>query len=238
MTHASYPICLKLRGRRVLVAGAGRVATRKIERLVESGATLDVIALEASAPVRRLAEQGQLSLTLRHVREDDVRGALLVLCATNDGETNQRLAQAARAAGALVSRVDAPESSDFTVPALARGAHVEATVSTGGMAPSASRRLGKELSAWLERGPDRFAREMARARAALRGHPDAPAQLRALSNGGLFDACVARDDVQVEALVCAALDAAHSAQPSHSAQPAMASSPAPLTGAGETENTR
>lgn len=228
MTHASYPICLKLRGRRVLVAGAGRVATRKIERLVEAGATLDVVAPEASARVQRLAADGCLSLSLRAVQDDDVRGALLVLCATDDGETNQRLAQAARAAGALVSRVDAPETSDFTVPALARGAHVEATVSTGGTAPSASRRLGRELSAWVERGPDRFAREMARARSALRGHPEAPQRLRALSNGGLFDACVARDDAQVEALLRAALDPALP----------LPSGPAPFASSGETENTR
>jgi siroheme synthase-like protein len=229
MTNASYPICLKLRGRRVLVAGAGRVATRKIERLVEAGAMLDVVALEASAPVQQLADQGRLSLALRSVHDEDVRGALLVLCATDDGETNQRLALAARAAGALVSRVDAPETSDFTVPALARGAHVEATVSTGGAAPSASRRLTRELAAWVERGPDHFAREMARARTALRGHPEAPQRLRALSNSGLFEACVARDLGQIEALLRAALDPI--------LHPSAASSPAPPASAGETENT-
>jgi siroheme synthase-like protein len=207
MTHPSYPICLNLRGRRVLVAGAGRVATRKIERLVEAGASVEVVALEATPRVQRLAEQGQLALALRAVRDEDTRGALLVLCATDDGPTNQRLAAAARAVGALASRVDAPEASDFTVPALARGEHLEATVSTGGAAPSASRRLGKELKAWVERGPDRFAREIARARVALRGHPEASARLRKLSNGGLFEACAAHDEAQVEALVTAALDA-------------------------------
>lgn len=208
MTHASYPICLKLTGRRVLVAGAGRVATRKIERLVDAGATLAVVALEASAPVRRLADQGRLTLSLREVRDDDVHGALLVLCATDDAETNRRLAEAARAAGALVSRVDAPETSDFTVPALARGESVEATISTNGRAPSASRRLGKELKAWVEHGPDRFAREVARARAGLRGHPEASQRLRTLSNGRLFEACAAQDDATVEALVRSALDPA------------------------------
>lgn len=205
MKHRSYPICLKLTGRHVLVAGAGRVATRKIERLIEADATLHVVALEASAPVRRLAEQGRLSLSQRAVRAEDAQGALLVLCATNDSAVNEQLAAAGRAAGALISRVDAPETSDFTVPALARGESVEATVSTGGAAPSASRRLGKELEAWVQAGPDRFAREMARAREGLRGHPEALPRLRKLSNGGLFEACAAHDEATITALLGAAL---------------------------------
>jgi siroheme synthase-like protein len=207
MKHASYPIHLNLAGRRVLVAGAGRVATRKIERLVETGALLSVVAPEASAPMRRLASEDKLSLSLRAVTDDDAQGALLVLCATPDREVNAQLARAARACGALVSRVDAPDDSDFTVPALARGASVEATVSTRGAAPSASRRLGRELRAWVDSGPDRFAREVARVRSALRGHPEADARLRALGAGPLFEACATGDETRIAALVGAALSA-------------------------------
>jgi siroheme synthase-like protein len=205
MKHVSYPIHLSLSGRRVLVAGAGRVATRKIERLVETGAELLVVAPEASAPVRALAREGKLSLALRAVTDEDARGALLVLCATHDRDVNARLAEAARAGGALVSRVDAPEESDFTVPALARGENLDATVSTRGAAPSASRRLAKELRAWVAGGPDRFVREVARVRNALRGHADADERLRQLGAGALFEACAAGDERRIEALIEAAL---------------------------------
>jgi siroheme synthase-like protein len=205
MKHVSYPIHLNLAGRRVLVAGAGRVATRKIERLVETGAELLVVAPEASAPVQALARDGKLQLTLRAVADEDARGALLVLCATHDREVNARLARAGRAQGALVSRVDAPEDSDFTVPALARGESVDATVSTRGAAPSASRRLAAELRAWVAGGPDRFAREVARVRSALRGHPAADERLRKLGAGALFEACAAGDEERIEALIDSAL---------------------------------
>jgi siroheme synthase-like protein len=212
MKRATYPISLNLTGRRVLVAGAGRVATRKIERLVEAGSTLHVVALEASAIVSRLAEEGHLALTLRAVTEEDARGAMLVLCATNDAAANEILAAAARTLGALVSRVDAPEESDFTVPALARGESVEATVSTRGAAPSASRRLAKELRAWVKHGPDRFAREMAQARISLRGHPEATERLRRLGSGALFEACAAADEPRIHALITSALEGAAKAE--------------------------
>jgi len=205
-SRVSYPIHLNLVGRAVLVAGAGRVATRKIERLVESGVELRVVAHEASAPVRRLASSGALKLAVRSVEENDVHGCLLVIAATNDGSVNSQVACWARARGSLVSRVDAPHDSDFTVPAFVRGEHVEATVSTYGDAPSASRRLKRELLAWTARGPDRFAGEVARVRRALAAHPEATERLRKLNESGLYEACATGDEPVIHALVAAALE--------------------------------
>ncbi|MFT3927299.1 MAG: bifunctional precorrin-2 dehydrogenase/sirohydrochlorin ferrochelatase [Myxococcales bacterium] len=199
-SHPSYAMHVRLTGRPVLVAGAGRVATRKIERLVESGARVQVVAHEASGIVSRLAREGKLELTLRGVQDADARDKFLVIAATDDPATNANLAQASRALGVLVSRVDAPEDSDFTVPAVARGECVEATVSTAGAAPSASRRLGKELARWVSLGPDRFAKELASVRRALRGHPESSARLRRLSEGPLFEACARGDAAEIASL--------------------------------------
>jgi len=209
MNHAgnkvSYPIHLALQGRRVLVVGAGRVATRKIERLVETGAEVHIVALAASAPIRKLAELQRLSLSLREASEADTAGCFLVIAATDDGTVNTDVTRWARSAGALVSRVDQPSASDFTVPAFVRGAHVEATVSTFGEAPSASRRLARELSAWALGAPNRFAGEVAAVRRALWGREDATQRLRKLSEGGLYEACAAGDEDTIHTLVRAAL---------------------------------
>ncbi|HEY6879975.1 MAG TPA: NAD(P)-dependent oxidoreductase, partial [Polyangiales bacterium] len=187
------------------VVGAGRVATRKIERLVQTGATVHVVALAASAPIRKLASEGRLALSLRVPVEADAHGCLLVIAATDDADTNAQVATWARAHGALISRVDAPQSSDFTVPAVVRGHHLEATVSTFGEAPSASRRLARELAAWALGAPDRFAGEVAAVRRALAGRPDATQRLRRLSEGGLYEACAAGDEAGIRGLLAAAL---------------------------------
>ncbi len=208
-SHVRYPIHLELRGRRALVAGAGRVATRKIERLLETGVQLTVVAPHASAPVRGWAQQGELTWCERPVSEGDVDRCFLVMAATNDAEVNAALARWAKAAGALVSRVDAPDESDFIVPALVRGAHAEATVSTYGQAPSASRRLGRELQRWLTAAPDRFAGEVAAVRQALaaRGlsRDEASTRLRRLNESGLYEACAHGDETRIRALVASAL---------------------------------
>lgn len=204
--NVSYPIHLDLAGRRALVVGAGRVATRKIERLAQTGAELRVVALTASAPIRKLAEDGRLQLALRSPVEADCHGCFLVIAATDDALTNEQAAAWARRAGALVSRVDAPQSSDFTVPAFVRGAHVEATVSTFGEAPSASRRLARELAGWALGAPDRFAGEVAAVRRMLMGRSDATQRLRTLSEGGLYEACASGDEAGIRGLVARALE--------------------------------
>jgi uroporphyrin-III C-methyltransferase / precorrin-2 dehydrogenase / sirohydrochlorin ferrochelatase len=202
----SYPIHLDLSGRRALVVGAGRVATRKIERLVQTGAALRVVALQASAPIRQAAAEGRLALALRTPVETDCAGCFLVIVATDDEATNAQVADWARAHGALVSRVDAPHSSDFTVPAFVRGQHVEATVSTFGEAPSASRRLARELAGWALGAPDRFAGEVAAVRRALAGRFDATQRLRKLNDSGLYEACAAGDEAGIRGLIAQALD--------------------------------
>jgi siroheme synthase-like protein len=202
---ASYPVHLDLTGRRVLVVGAGRVATRKIERLVQTSADVLVVAQVASAQVRELARLGQLQLATRAVEPDDVAGCFMVIVATDQAAINSQVADWARAVGALVSRVDAPDASDFTVPAFVRGQQVEATVSTYGEAPSASRRLKRELARWVQHGPDRFAAEVALVRRALAGRADVTERLRKLNESGLFEACARADEAAIRLLVDTAL---------------------------------
>lgn len=200
-----YPVHLRLTGRKVLVLGAGRVATRKVERLLGTGAHLWVVAPEASASIAALAAEGRLQWLRRTAEPGDAAGALLVICATNDSAVNARMAQEARLIGGLVLRTDDPDDSDILVPARARAEHVDATISTAGRAPSASKRLGRELKAWVSAGPDRFAAEVARVRLLLHGRPGMDQRLRALAEGDLYDACAAADEKRIAMCVASAL---------------------------------
>ena len=204
--RASYPLHLDLSGRRALVVGAGRVATRKVERLIDACPDVRVVAPRASAPIRLLAGQGRVVWLERTACELDVEGCFLVIAATDDPAVNAQVGRWARAAGALISRVDAPAESDFTVPACVRSPHLEATISTYGEAPSASRRLARELRAWTHAGPDRFVQEVAAVRRQLQGKEDASARLRALSESSLYEACARGDEATIHAAVRVALE--------------------------------
>ncbi|MHB8879516.1 MAG: uroporphyrinogen-III C-methyltransferase [Myxococcaceae bacterium] len=147
------PINLDVSGRLCVVAGGGSVARRKAAKLASHGARVRVIAAE-------LKELGGwpegAELVRREVALDDVRGAFLVVAATGAPEVNRRLAEAARAAGALAQQVDAPDESDFSFPATLRRGDLSVSFSTDGASPA--------FASWLR---DRAARELGAGHAAF-----------------------------------------------------------------------
>ncbi|MGI8906685.1 MAG: precorrin-2 dehydrogenase/sirohydrochlorin ferrochelatase family protein [Candidatus Sumerlaeaceae bacterium] len=119
MEHEMCPVGIRLTGRRVVFAGAGEVAQRKIQRVLKMGASITVIAPEAAAEIEQLAASGTISLSPRTAEPSDFAGAFLAFIATSDGDANRALAQAARSHGALVNQADDPDNCDFVLPALA-----------------------------------------------------------------------------------------------------------------------
>ena len=85
-----FPMFLKLSGRQVLVVGAGRIGEPKIGGLLETGAQVRVVSLDASATVREWAREGKIQLDLRAFSPDDLDGAFLAVVATNTRTLNER----------------------------------------------------------------------------------------------------------------------------------------------------
>lgn len=119
MQESLCPMGLKLASRRVVFAGAGDVAQRKIQRVLKMGAQIEVIAPQVAAEIKQLATVGDVTIHLRTAQATDFDGAFLAFIATDDGQANRELATAARARGALVNQADDPENCDFVLPALA-----------------------------------------------------------------------------------------------------------------------
>lgn len=101
---------LDLAGKRVVIAGAGSVATRRATAWVADGAVVVVVAPVASVEIVTLAETGRLAWHERPVVRSDVDGAWLVLVATDSPEVNADIA--AWAAEARVWCVDASAAAN------------------------------------------------------------------------------------------------------------------------------
>ncbi|PKO15192.1 siroheme synthase [candidate division BRC1 bacterium HGW-BRC1-1] len=147
-----YPLSLNLHGCRVLVAGGGPVATRKVRRLVEVGAKVLLVSPDATEALRRQAQAGEIEWQQRAAVASDVAGCTLVFAATSDVSSNEAIAQAARVAGIPVNRADAPQDCDFLVPALMQRGAVTLAITTGGQAPALAKWVRRRLEATL--GPD------------------------------------------------------------------------------------
>lgn len=109
---------LDLAGRRVLVAGAGTVATRRIAGLLEAGADVLVVGPSGTPQVARWAADGQLVWARRTVAESDVNGAWYVVAATDDRSANDLVGRAAEARRTFCVRADAAASGSARTPAV------------------------------------------------------------------------------------------------------------------------
>lgn len=114
---AVYLSGLRLRGRRVLVAGAGSVATRRLPALVASGAVVTVVAPVATPQIAAWAESGTLRWEVREVADADVHAAWYVLAATDSPEVNARLAAVAESQHTFCVRADRADGGSAWTPA-------------------------------------------------------------------------------------------------------------------------
>ncbi|GAG41449.1 unnamed protein product, partial [marine sediment metagenome] len=100
-----YPVMLKLAGRRVVVVGGGAVAARKVRLLKEMGANVTLIADKLLADV----DLSGVEFIGRQYGPEHLGRPMLVFACTDDAALNARIADDARAAGAIVNCVDQPE---------------------------------------------------------------------------------------------------------------------------------
>src|SRR5260370_38603659 len=121
-----YLLGLRLAGRRVVVAGGGRVADRRVPGLARAGARVTVISPSVTAGLESLAVAGQVGWERRTYAPGDVEGAWLVQACTNDPVVNDAIAADCEAARIWCVRADDRAASPAWTPASgeAGGAHV------------------------------------------------------------------------------------------------------------------
>ena len=150
-TQGSFPLTLRVSGRKVVVVGGGHVATRRAHGLVEAGAALTVVAPTLTARLAELAAQGRITWEKRAYAGGDLDGAWLVQTATADAATDERVAADAEAQAIWCLKGGDPEAATAWAPAVARVDDVLIAVSGGGDAGRAAK-LRDGVAAALQAG--------------------------------------------------------------------------------------
>jgi len=140
-----FPMFLKLEGRQCLVVGAGKVGEPKISGLLETGARIRVVSLDATPTVREWARAGFIELDLRAFSPDDLDGAFLAIVSTNSRTLNERVYHEAQRRGVLCNVVDVPDLCDFFYPSVVRRGDLQIAVSTAGKSPSLAQKIRQQL---------------------------------------------------------------------------------------------
>ena len=121
------------------------MALRKVQDLLESGASPVVVAAEPLPELEKMASGGLVELHVRRFESSDLDDIRLVFAATDDTAVNADIARLAAEHGILVNAVDDPCNCDFFSSAVVKRGQLRIAVSTSGEFPALAASVKREL---------------------------------------------------------------------------------------------
>jgi glutamyl-tRNA reductase len=147
----TYPVNLLLAGKRCLIVGGGKVATRKLPTLLNSGALVSIIAPESTKKIKNAAQCGALKLYEREFVESDLSDMALVFLATSDQVLNRHIMELAEVHGILVCCVDANwREGSFITPASLNHNDITIAISSQGVACRKTKLIKENLARHID----------------------------------------------------------------------------------------
>lgn len=152
------PLFHNLQGRRCVMVGGGSVALRKLRQLLDSGATVELIAPEINAAIQQLSTKHSLNLHQRKFKNEDLDAAVLVIAATNNKQLNKQVSEQAQKLNIPVNVVDQPKLCTVIFPSVVDRSPIQIAISSGGTAPVLARILRTRLEALVPAGYGKLAK--------------------------------------------------------------------------------
>lgn len=143
------PVFLQLRSARAVIVGGGRIAARKAELLVRSGAHVIVVAPQLHEELRNRLAAGELTYLAERFVPAHLDGAAIAIAATGLREVNTAVSEAARERGVPINVVDDASLSTFIFPAIIDRSPVLVAVGSAGQAPVLARWVREQIEALL-----------------------------------------------------------------------------------------
>jgi precorrin-2 dehydrogenase/sirohydrochlorin ferrochelatase len=175
-----FPVYLKLAQQRCLVVGGGKTMEEKIPTLLACGATVTVVAPDATPKIQKLAEAQNLIWLPRRFEPQDLEDVFLCIVATSSKTTNRAIFEEAQQRGVLCNVVRDGAHCNFYYPAVVKRGPLQIAISTAGHSGALAKRLREELE--REFGPEWeiWLRWLGEARSSLYDDPLSPRQRRTM----------------------------------------------------------
>lgn len=151
-----YPINLYLKNKKCLIVGGGSVAERKVLTLLEYEASIELISPKITPVLAKLVHDKSICYIDRRYKKGDVKGAMLVIVATNDALLNKQIASEAEDRNCLINVVDCPALCNFIVPSIVRRGDLQISIGTDGTCPALAKRIRKDLEVIFDERYEEF----------------------------------------------------------------------------------
>lgn len=144
-----FPMFVDLTDKKVVVAGAGTIAKRRIRTLVKFTDELVVVAPEVNQELKQMQQEGKLTILKKHFEREDIYDAALVIAATNDNKVNQEIYTACKCLGIPVNVCADKTRCDFYFPGIAANEDFVVGISTSGREQKRTRDISGKIQELL-----------------------------------------------------------------------------------------
>ena len=151
-----FPLFINLENKKVLVIGGGKVASKKIEKIVESRADITVVA--ENIKEEKLLQLENIKIENNKKIENDkdkiekiVNEYFFVIAATNDEKLNENIADVCDSNGILVNNVSSKMKMNTMFGGIVKNDEFQIAVSTGGKNCKRSRAMKSEIQKILDK---------------------------------------------------------------------------------------
>ena len=138
---AYFPFFVDIGGKNGLIAGGGRIALHKLQKLLPYGAKLQIVAPEVSEAMEQTALENDICVIKRAFEPSDLNEMFFVIAASDDAKVNAEIGRLCRERGILVNVVDDKEACSFLFPSLVKEGNLSIGISTEGTSPEVAAEL-------------------------------------------------------------------------------------------------
>jgi precorrin-2 dehydrogenase / sirohydrochlorin ferrochelatase len=155
-----FPMFMDMRGLKVLVIGAGPIATEKLEKLIDFTTDITVIALNVEDKTQCLVEEHNITLEKRAYKKGDIVGFDIVIVATNTVALHKEIYEESRGRRIMVNSVDNVEYCDFIFPSYVKKEDLTIAFSTGGASPAFAKQIRQHFETVIPENVGAFLSKM------------------------------------------------------------------------------
>lgn len=151
-----FPLFINLENKKVLVIGGGKVAAKKIEKILEYGA--DITVVTENVMEEKLLKLENVKIENNQKIENDkakieklVKGYFLVIAATDNEELNENIANVCDSNGMLINNVSSKVKMNAMFGGIVKNSEFQIAISTSGKNCKRSRAMKSEIQKVLDK---------------------------------------------------------------------------------------
>ena len=151
-----FPLFINLENKKILVIGGGKVAAKKIEKILEYGA--DITVVTENVVEEKLLQLENVKIENNQKIENDkakieklVKGYFLVIAATDNEELNENIANVCDSNGMLINNVSSKVKMNAMFGGIVKNSEFQIAISTSGKSCKRSRAMKSEIQKVLDK---------------------------------------------------------------------------------------